>query len=101
MSKPKTANQKIKYGTQLPPGMPEKIKEYSAREGMFADQIFASALELWFDAMDGRGAPYKPTHAEHHRRLEVLLNSKDPAVLEALGGVLAVCERLVTARQTP
>jgi len=92
---PKKPNNKVKFGTTLPADMPAKLRQYAEREGMFIDEIFASALEAWFESMDGRGV-FKPTNLEHHRRLETLLNAKDPAVLEALRGVLALCERAVT-----
>lgn len=86
---------KIKFGTTLPADLLPRIRQFAEREGLYVDEIFASAIRLWLDGMEGRGQAYKPIHADSHRRLEAILESKDPALLEAVRGVLTVCERLL------
>ncbi len=94
MSRPKGKVSKAKFGTTLPSELLPRVREYADREKMRLDQAFVGALELWMDALDGKNG-HKPGHAAIHRRLEALLESEDPAVLEAVGGVLSVCERAV------
>ncbi len=92
MTKKANPPAKVKFGTTIPADTLDRIRQVAEAEGLNIEQVFVAALDYWFAAMDGNTPTYRPVNAEAHRRIEEVLNAKDHAVIEAVGGVLRSAE---------